>query len=201
MEILKIYKNFFSILIIFLFVIPLSKADESIEFQISGMSLKESLLNHYGKNEINKTKYYGYKLKDYYTVSLPKRDDLFDDVQVNIKENDEKFIIESIEGAMDIENLPECIKKKEIIEKEIMGQFPNLKFSIGKLKSHSADPTGSSKTITTDLFFKKSFRDGAAIRIMCTDWSKNIEKKKWSDSFRVIINSNDFNNFINKNYN
>ena len=195
-------KKFLAIFILCLCFTTPSKADESREFQISGMSLKESLLNHYNKNEINKTKYYAYKLKDYYSVSLQKRDDLYDDVQVNIKENDEKFIIESIEGAMDIENLSECIKKKENIEKEIMGQFPNLKFSIGKLISHPFDPTGSSKTITTDLFFKRSFRDGAAIRIMCTDWSKNIEKKKrWSDSFRVIINSKNFNNFINKNYN
>ena len=179
-----------------------SKADESREFQISGMSLGESLLKYYKVKEINKTKYYGYKLKDYYTVLLPKRDNLYDDVQVNLKENDKRFIIESIEGAMDIKNLSECIKKKENVEKEIMGQFPNLKFSIGKLQSHPADPTGLSKVITTDLFFKTSFKDGAAIRIMCTDWSNNVEKKKgYVDSFRVIINSKNFNNFINENYN
>ena len=194
-------KSFTIIILCLSFIIP-SQADESREFQISGMSLKESLLKYYSINEINKTKYYGYKLKDYYTVFLSKRDNLYDDVQVNLKENDEKFIIESIEGAMNIKNLSECIKKKENVEKEIMGQFPNLKFSIGKLQSHPADPTGLSKSITTDLFFKTSFSDGAAIRIMCTDWSNNVEKKKgYADSFRVIINSKNFNNFINKNYN
>ncbi len=195
-------KKFLAIIIINLCLIIPSQADESREFQISGMSLKESLLKYYSINEINKTKYYGYKLKDYYTVFLPKRDNLYDDVQVNLKDNDKKFIIESIEGAMNIKNLSECIKKKEIVEKEIMGQFPNLKFSIGKLESHPGDLTGLSKTITTDLFFKTSFSDGAVIRIMCTDWSNNVEKKKgWVDSFRVIINSKNFNNFINRNYN
>ena len=195
-------KKFLAIFILCLCFTTPSKADESREFQISGMSLKESLLKYYSINEINKTKYYGYKLKDYFTVALPKRDNLYDDVQVNLKDNDKKFIIESIEGAMDIKNLSECIKKKENVEKEIMDQFSNLKFTIGKIKSHPADPTGLSKTITTDLFFKTNFRDGAAIRIMCTDWSNNVEKNKgWVDSFRVIINSKDFNNFINKNYN
>jgi hypothetical protein len=198
----NLMKKLLTIIILSLcFIIPF-QADESREFQISGISLKESLLKYYSINEINKTKSYVYKFKDYYAVSLPPRDNLYDDVQVNLKENDKNFIIESIEGAMDIKNLSECIKKKENVEKEIMGQFPNLKFSIGKLQSHPADPTGLSKTITTDLFFKTSFRDGAAIRIMCTDWSNNVEKKKgWTDSFRVIMNSKNFNNFINKNYN
>ena len=51
-------KNFLAIFILCLcFTIP-SKADESREFQISGMSLKESLLKYYSINEINKTKYY-----------------------------------------------------------------------------------------------------------------------------------------------
>ncbi len=181
---------------------PLTKADESTEFQISGMSLKESLLKYYSINEINKSKYYGYKLKDYYTVILPSRDNLYDDVQVNLKDNDKNLIIESIEGAMNIKNLSECIKNKKNIEKEIMGQFPNLKFSIGKLKAHPVDTTGLSKTITTDLYFKTSFRDGAVIRIICTDWSDYIEKKNgWIDSLRVVINSKNFNTFITKNYN
>ena len=92
-------KKFLVIIILnFCFVIS-SQADDSTDFQIAGMSLKESLLDHYRLNEIKKKKsYYFYELKDYITIDLEKSDRLYDGIQANIKENDKKFIIESIEG-------------------------------------------------------------------------------------------------------
>ena len=63
-----------------------------------------------------------------------------------------------------------------------------------------SDPTGLSIGITTNLLFGKTFTDGPAIRIMCVDRSKKIEEEKgWVDSLRVVINSKEFNNFIQSN--
>ena len=190
-------KKFLVIIILnFCFVIS-SQADDSTDFQIAGMSLKESLLDHYRLNEIKKKKsYYFYELKDYITIDLEKSDRLYDGIQANIKENDKKFIIESIEGYIFFKNFDDCKIKKESIEDEIIVQFPKLRVNKGQVTSISFDPTGNSKAIATDLFFN----DEATIRIICTDWSRKFEKEKnYGDNLRVVINSKKFNQFLSKN--
>ena len=62
------------------------------------------------------------------------------------------------------------------------------------------DPTGETIGISTDILFGQTFLDGPAIRIMCVDQSKYIEDEKgWVDNLRVIMNSKEFNNFIQNN--
>lgn len=190
-------KKFLATIILNLCFIASSQADDSTDFQLAGMSLKDSLLDHYRLNEIKKKKsYYFYKLKDYITIDLEKSDRLYDGIQVNVKENDKKFIIESIEGFIFIKNFDDCKIKKESIEDEIIAQFPKLEVNKGQVRSMSFDPTGNSKAIVTDLFFN----DDAAIRIICTDWSRKFEKEKnYGDNLRVVINSKKFNKFLSKN--
>lgn len=43
-----------AIIILSLYVITPSQADDSTDFQLAGISLKESLLEHYSLNEIKK---------------------------------------------------------------------------------------------------------------------------------------------------
>ena len=195
-------KKILTIIFLSLCLIIPSQAKNSKDFEITGMSLGDSLLNYYSTNEIEKTKYYAYKLKDYYTTLLKARDELYDNVQINIRDNDKKYTIESIEGLINIQSFSECKKEKKIIEDEIKTQFSNLKIIYGKVSSNTSDPSGLSKQMTTNLYFNKNAYDGAVIRIMCTDWSKEIEtEKNWGDSLRVIINSKNFNRFLIKNYN
>lgn len=123
---------------------------------------------------------------------------MYEGVQVNVKENDKKYIIESIEGFIFFKNLNDCKLRKEFIENEIITQFSNLEVNKGQVISHTSDPTGKSKAISTDLFFN----DDSAIRIICTDWSRKLEKEKnYTDNLRVTINSKKFNQFLSKNYN
>ena len=57
------------------------------------------------------------------------------------------------------------------------------------------------KEISSYLFFNTSFLDGGVIRVMCTEWTKQTKDTKgWKDSLRVVINSKEFNHFLNKEY-
>ena len=121
-------------------------------------------------------------------------------IQVNIKDGSTNFIIESIEGGIHPINFNECKQEKNKIENELKSIFNNLEIDYEKETPMKSDPTGLTIGITTNLLFGKTFIDGPAIRIMCVDRSKKIEEEKgWVDSLRVVINSKEFNNFLQSN--
>jgi|ETNmetMinimDraft_33_1059910.scaffolds.fasta_scaffold59431_1 hypothetical protein len=187
-------------LVIFTLQTP-SWADDIRDFQIEGISIGDTLLDYISESEIKENKYYAYKLKDYYQTyfELPVFE-TYDGVQVNIKDGDNNFTIASVEGGFR-ENFSKCKQKKKKIEKELISLFPNLKVVYGEEYSVPSDPSGLSKTIITDLYFNTS-SEGASIRVMCVDRSKKIEEEKdYFDSLRVIINSKEFNMFLEKNFN
>ena len=193
-------KKLLGIVVLGLFLITPSQADDIRDFQIEGMSIGDSLLDYLREEEINKNKYYAYRLKDYYQTyfKLPTFE-TYEYVQVSIKDGDNNFIIASIEGGFSV-NFSKCKLEKKKIEKEIIPLFPNLKVIYGKEKPMTGDPAGLS--ITTNLYFNTSFLVGGAIRIICVDRSKKIEEEKgWADSLRVVINTKEFNKFINKSHN
>ena len=189
-------------LFLILFTLQTSSwADDISDFQIEGISIGDSLLDYLSESEIKETKYYGYKLKDYYTTyfNLPTFE-TYEFVQVNIKDGDNNFTIASVEGGFK-ENFSKCKQRKKKIEKELISLFPNLKLFYGEEFSPENDPSGLSKAIITDLYFNTSL-ESASIRVMCVDRSKKIEEEKgWFDSLRVVMNSKEFNIFLEKNFN
>ena len=195
-------KRLLLILILTLSFQSWTKADDIRGFEIEGISIGDNLINYMTKKEINKYKYYGYKSKDYYTtIQYSDNFENYQWIQFNIKHNDKKYIIESIEGGMDIQSFSDCQKNKKNIEKKILSTFSNLKVVYGKVKAHGSDPSGLSKVMTTEMLFNKTFVDGPAIRVMCTYWSAEIKNtKRWEDSLRVILNSKKFNLFLDKNF-
>ena len=199
----KLMKRLSLYLFLILFSFQTSSwADDISDFQIEGMSIGDSLLDYISESEIKEKKYYAYKLKDYYQTyfKLPAFK-TYEYVQVNIKDADNNFTIASLEGGFFV-NYSMCKQEKKKIEKELISLFPNLKVDYGTEFSPSGDPSGLRKSIITDLYFNTSFLDGGAIRVMCVDRSKKIEEEKgWVDSLRVVINSKEFNMFIEKNFN
>ena len=88
-----------NIIIIFLILLNLqsfTKADDIRDFEIEGMSIYDSLLDFIEINYINSDKEYLYKSKKYYTVEVRKDYEVFDSIQVAIKDKDKKYIIEII---------------------------------------------------------------------------------------------------------
>ena len=178
-----------------------SKADDIREFEIEGMSIGDSALDFFSKEEIKKNKYYAYSSKEYYQTffTLPSSN-IYTSIQISIKEGDSDYIMTSIEGGIHPINFAKCKQKKIKIENELKLVFSDLQIDYDDEAPMENDPTGETIGISTDILFGQTFLDGPAIRIMCVDQSKYIEDEKgWVDNLRVIMNSKEFNNFIQNN--
>ena len=193
----KFMRYFLNIFLFILFLTTSSKANDIRDFQIEGLSLGDSALTILSQDKIKEYETFIYNQKDYYSVafSLPSFK-VYEYLQLNIKAGDQKFIIDSIEGGF-LTNYKDCNKRKKIIENELKSTFSDLKFSPGK----ELVQKNVRKETSSYLFFNTSFLDGGVIRVMCTEWSKQIKDSKgWKDSLRVVINSKEFNHFLSKEY-
>ena len=87
-----------------------------------------------------------------------------------------------------------CIKEKNKITKEFKSLFENFESDSYTL-DHNQDKSGKSKVNVIDFDFK----DGSAARVMCTDWSDEMEKKKdynFVDELRVSLLSGEYAKFL-----
>ena len=189
-------KRFLAILVLGLFLITPSQADDIRDFQIEGMSIGDSALDYFSEKMINKEKSFLYKSKKFYSVSFDKRYrslKTYDDVQFLMKNNDKKYIIYSITGRLFYyNNIDDCYKKKDEIVKELSSIFKNSqKKDWGKEKFY--ENSSDNSTVSTVYFY---FKLGGAVKVACYDWSKKEEEKGVSDGLGVIINSKEFEEFL-----
>jgi len=195
-------------LIFFSFSAP-SFADDIRDFQIEGMSVGDSLLNHFSEKkiiqEIN-SKWsldYGNKFiqigvgegKNY---SLSKKIEIYDSVSVVLKLNDKNYIIYSLAGRITCKPLEECHTIKKNIVSDLENVLTYKKRDTGE-NIHPEDKSGKSKTYTTD-FFSKSYDERIVVEFY--DWSEEILKEKhWEDNVKVIIHSKEFDDFLSEYFN
>jgi len=186
------------ILIIFLFLFnlqSLTKADDISDFEIEGMSIGDSALDYFSKEEINKTKKYIYKNKKYFGFYKNLSNSIYDGVQVAINSD---YIIFSMAGKIFYDNnISQCYETMDSIEKDLDSLFPNAK-TRKQNRKHRADPNGKS-TIKDKAYFLAS---GDAIQISCNDWSKFKHKMtgkivNYADELKVSIYSAKFIDFLN----
>ena len=166
-----------------------TKADDIRDFQIEGISVGDSLLDYYSKNELQKDFFYNSKK----WASISKADPNFKTYggfQVHVKSNDEKYIIGSIEGMiLYSNNIEKCYLKQNEISLELDKLLKNSKKDQWE-KIHSADKNSTTKAITYEL------DSGDKIGIYCYDWSEN-NKNEFVDKLGVLIKSKEFNNWLN----
>ncbi len=183
-------------LILFCFSAP-SFADDISDFQIEGMSVGDSLLNIFSKEEIDSIEptYYpdSRKFHDLPIVSHKFKD--YDQVSFGLKRDDEKYIIYSLSGDLYYENdFKNCMKKKEEILKEATSLFTKQKRSDYRYVYSEIDD-GKSFSETTDFIFK----DKSRLRIYCTDWTLETERKReFSDMLSVNAVSYEYLKWLNK---
>ena len=167
-----------------------SWADDISEFEIEGMSIGDSLLDFFSKEEIKENKYFLYDTKKFATISKGKELlTVYDYMQLNFNNNDNKYIIKSVEGHINYtKNIKDCYKKKDEITLEVSDLFSNAskeKYS----GTHQADESGES--IVEAIHFL--FVDNSQIRIACIDWSKQVNH---SDYLLIAINSSQFQYYL-----
>ena len=171
-------------------------ADDISDFQIEGISIGDSLLDHFSEKFIKDNEANYYKNKTYTPVEIFQHPTykIYDSMSFNYKTGDNNFIISHMSGRISFNNnMEECEKKKEVILKDIAVIFNNKPFRNSK-GIHSADPSGNS-IYSMDAVKLDS---GNKINITCYDYS---EESGWGDALVFSIRTKHFNDFLGYAYN
>lgn len=166
-----------------------SHADDIRDFQIEGMSIGDSLLNYFSKDQIKNAPTYDHtntnaKSDKFYEARFKKIGN-YEEVLFSLKKNDQSFIIYSIQGVEKYENnISDCYKKIKTIADELKSLFKDIKKKEGKFP-HKADKTGKSII----KYINYEFKSGDSVSIQCYDWTK---KMGYWDNLRISILSKEF---------
>jgi len=164
-------------------------ADDISDFEIEGISVGDSLLDHVSEKEIltqiNDNQYmYNYLNEDFGVVYLYDKLLTFDRVSFFVKPSDKNYIIYSIKGSISYDDqLSECFIKQREIEREISSNYLNTE-RITEESEFSFDPSGESITYNTIFLFESLDH----FRVACTKYKKELKNKhNWEDSLQILI--------------
>tara|TARA_Y100001958_G_C21085855_1_gene440619 strand:- start:128 stop:715 length:588 start_codon:yes stop_codon:yes gene_type:complete len=188
---------FFLVIILILNLQLFSKADDIKDFDIDGISIGESLLNHSSKNLIeSKNKNLYPNSDEYYAIEFNSNElkflETYSYIGIHLKKDDKKFLIASIKGILPYKkNFEACLNQKKIIVKSIKGTLSNSKEQ--KYTNNFNNLYGMSKAYISDFKVKNGF-----IRIWCTNWDKKTENENgWEDSLNVDLSNQFFLDWLN----
>jgi len=194
-------KKLFIIFIFFIIFQTLSKADDIRDFEIEGMSVGDSLLDYMSINQIKNSKRNYFKDKrKYYVVARVDNLENYEVVDLYLKTGDQKYIIRTIGGIIELDK-DMCFTKKKQIAFELEKIFPNIKKEEFD-KAHEYDKSKKSRQYQTVFFLKKTKKaNDPHIRVECSVWSDEVKKKDYfSDSLNVVAMTTEILNWIYSGY-
>ena len=170
-------------------------ADDISDFQIEGISIKDSMLDFLSEKQIkNNTKDF-YRTDDFIPVQIEGsyfNSEMYDVIEFNYKNGDKNYIIYSVSGLNYPEDINDCYKAQKEILEELNGLFGNVKgIRKNKLKeyNHGADPSGKS-TYTRGGFIFSSLDQ---VNVDCNDFAK---ESGYVDEMYVSVDSKEFYYFL-----
>jgi len=193
-------KTFIVVLVLIFSLQSLSKAEGISEFEIEGMSIGDSLLKYMNKKEINENilNYFNDKRK-YYIVGKTSDLNVYEQVEIYLKSDDETFQIRTLGGFVTIGG-DKCTSKQKEIDNEFNNLFPNLKSYKANL-NHVYDKSRKSKQKQTVYVFGESAHKDDHIRTECTEWSEKIKNNEgWPDSLTVVAMTSEILKWIESGY-
>ena len=170
-----------------------ANSDDIKDFEIEGMSINKSALDFMTVDEIlNNTLPYFETKRKYYILSVIDDLKLYDQVEIYLKSNDNKYYIKSINAGIFIDELDQCLKQKKKIVNDLDKIFSNIK-KISGSKKHEADPTGQSKHYIDQ--YNLGYPNH--IRVECTQFSKEmINAGLASNSLNVVVMTKEINDWV-----
>ena len=189
-------KKILAILILILTFQTPSQADDIRDFQIEGMSIGESLLNYFDKEEIENEKIADYPgSKKFSRIGKKFQNSIYHDIQFHFKTNDPKYIISIIEGIIYFENdISACLKKqKEIITLTSSG----ISGKIIKVDTEKKiDREGDHRSTIYPQYINV---DGGFVDYICYNWTEKYENEPhgFMDSIKVSVSTNEFDKWLN----
>ena len=195
-------KKLLAILVLGLFLITPSWSDDVRDLQIEGMSVGDSLFDHFSKKEFENAKEKAkiFTQKEgrfscllFYNIS---RFTVYEGVRICWKPKDNDYKIMGLTGHIYYENdFHNCTKKQE----EIVSEISKIVEKIPKKRKakHTYDKTG--KTYFNETAFNLS--DGGIIDVTCMNWSKEMEKNNnFPDNLQINIINNELNDLLHNAY-
>jgi len=185
--------------IIFFLIIVFSlqsftKADDIRDFQIEGMSIGDSLLQFYDKNQLEDIKHTNsFKKKIHNKYCDDKISKIYFDICIFTLKKDKKFKIESIAGFIDCKHdISVCYKKQKEIDKSIKKLFQNAKREVFEYK-HAGDKTGNTKEKDIVYFLKSKAEVGTAVIDYGKEWTNDEGRQ---DHLQVFVDSKKYAKFL-----
>lgn len=168
-------------------------ADDISDFEIEGMSINKSALDFMSNEEIiNNTLPYFESKRKYFITSIINNLKLYDQVEIYLRSNDNKYFIKSIVAGIFVNELEACLKKKQKIVNDLDQIFLNIK-KISGSKKHESDPTGKS------IHYIDQYNLGFPnhIRVECTQFSNDIINSGLAqNSLNVVVMTKEINDWI-----
>ena len=176
-----------------------SLGDDIRDFEIEGISIGDSLLDYFSEDEIKNNimkNYYKYKSnKKFIAIEFNEFPffETYENIAVHVKSDDKKYKIYEI-GGFDFygENIDDCYKKQNKIDKELSKVFKEAKREYVSKKKHPADESGNSK-VTYIMYW---FKSGDFVSIDCTDWSSKMKPRV--DNLNISLVTKEFNDWLGK---
>ena len=192
---------FIQFIFIFFTVLPtISSADSIFDLKINGMSIGDSLLDHFDENEIKdweRTDYSGVE-KDRTFVQISTdviKFQIYNRMSFHIKPDDKNYAIYGMSAVKMFGrgNIELCLSLKEKIVEGNKSQFNNTVVQTYESPYEKLDD-GRSVAYVTDFKFKNG-----NVRFWCVDWSKETEEKRnWSDNFQYNMNHKIYMDWLNR---
>ena len=176
-------------------------AEDISDFEIEGISIGDSLLDHFSEEEIIKEieenkymyenleqgrfgevyKYEGLETYDY--ISFLVKIDLGSKFISKKNKRDNKFIIQNIRGKINFnDDIRGCKKQQNEIVKEFSAIFKNVK----KIEQSWNDEEGKYNKV--DFIFPS----GGRIKVQCKDWKESITNEYgYKDGLDVVIRTDE----------
>ena len=177
-----------------------AKSDDIKDFQIEGISIGDSLLKFASEKEIklsiSNQEYPNNKFTIYEAEKLVQSNN-YDYLSVTTKKNDKNYIITSISGSINYDELDDCLKKKVSIQNEIekiidFDEKEEVEYSSSK------DKTGKSIIYGIQYYLKPS-PSNEAILVNCYHYTKEFGSNR---NLSISVNQEEFAYFlINEAYN
>ena len=187
-------KKAIGIIVLGLFLITPSQADDIRDFQIEGISIGDSLLDIATEKEINKAKsseqFPNDKFIIYYLEELKPLKN-YDWVSVTTKKNEKNYIVTNIGGAIRYKKLDKCLELQKEIQKDVERLFKTIDKQ-ENIYASQQDKTGNSKVYGVQ-YYLKPYPSNESIAINCYHMTDESGLEK---SLKITVNSEEYAYFI-----
>jgi hypothetical protein len=194
-------KRLLLILILSLSFHSWTKADDVRDFEIEGISVGDSLLDHFEIKTIKSSRKYKYKNDKFYSIDIwSDKFNQYSAIQFHLKKKDKKFIIQGLSGTLifgelgiyNSKSTNECKNKKKIIMKSISELFPSA--DVQTFDDIRSDDGYGQKALRSETYFTLDY--GQAW-IQCITWGKITKKKEnLYDNLRLTLLTPEFIRFM-----